>query len=167
MADELDVKSGYTPDDVAALIETLRGMVDLEEGELYTFRKGKLHHVTPRDEENGLRRIKVMEEAHEAAQIMAKRLRKRMHGYRPDPALVVSAWVMYAAEALPEKDADDIAIAYLQRLFGRAEPVQGEESDSSPDGATEAGQNPASATGRETGRRARRASRTDPPTAAP
>ena len=36
VSDDLDVKAGYTPDDVAALMEALRGMVDLEEGELYT-----------------------------------------------------------------------------------------------------------------------------------
>ena len=98
----MEVKPGYTPDDVTALIETLRGMVDLEEGELYTLRKGKLHHVVRRDEENGLRRIMVMEEAYAAAQIMARRLRQRLRGYRPDPALVASALVMHAVTLPPD-----------------------------------------------------------------
>jgi hypothetical protein len=129
MAGELDVKSGYSPDDVAALIETLRGMVDLEEGELYTLRKGQLHQVVPRDEDSGLRRIKVMEEAYDAAQIMARRLRQQMRGYRPDPALVVSACVMHVLESLAPEDADAIVMTYLQRLFMRAEPAVGEDGD--------------------------------------
>ena len=126
----MEVKPGYTPDDVAALIATLRGMVDLEEGELYTLRKGKLHHVTPRDEENGLRRIKVMEEAYDVGQLVARRLRQRLRGYRPDPALVVSAYVMHAL-TLPPEQADAIAIEYLQRLFGRSPPA-GAEAKAAP-----------------------------------
>ena len=126
----MEVKPGYTPDDATALIETLRGMVDLEEGELYTLRKGKLHHVVRRDEENGLRRIMVMEEAYAAAQIMARRLRQRLRGYRPDPALVASALVMHAV-TLPPEQADAIAIEYLQRLFGQTES-SGAEAQAAP-----------------------------------
>jgi hypothetical protein len=129
MSDEVDVKAGYTPDDVAALMEALRGMVELEEGELYTLRKGQLHHVVPRDEDSGLRRIKVMEEAYDAAQHMARRLRQQMHGYRPDPALVVSACVMHILASLAPEDADAIVMTYLQRLFTRAEPAVGEDGD--------------------------------------
>jgi len=129
MSDEVDVKAGYTPDDVAALMDTLRGMVELEEGELYTLRKGQLHHVVPRDEDSGLRRIKVMEEAYDAAQHMARRLRQQMRGYRPDPALVVSACVMHILASLAPEDADAIVMTYLQRLFTRAEPAVGEDGD--------------------------------------
>ena len=123
MTDALDVKEGHDPEEVAALIDALRSLVALEEGELYTLRKGQLHHVVPRDEENGLRRIKVMEEAYDAAQLIAKRLRRQMRGYRPDPALVVSACVMHALESLEPDVADDMVIAYLQRLFSRAAPA--------------------------------------------
>ncbi|MBK8168612.1 MAG: hypothetical protein IPK64_21915 [bacterium] len=130
MADEIDVKPGYSPDDVTALIETLRGMVELEEGELYTLRKGKLHHVVRRDEENGLRRIMVMEEAYDAAQIMARRLRGAMRGYRPDPALVISACVMHVLESRAPEEADATVMRYLQRLFTRAEPAP--EADAAP-----------------------------------
>ena len=129
MSDEVDVKAGYTPDDVAALMDTLRGMVELEKGELYTLRKGQLHHVVPRDEDSGLRRIKVMEEAYDAAQHMARRLRQQMRGYRPDPALVVSACVMHILASLAPEDADAIVMTYLQRLFTRAEPAVGEDGD--------------------------------------
>lgn len=129
MSDELDVKAGYTPDDVAALIATLRGMVELEDGELYTLRKGKLHHVVRRDEENGLRRIMIMEEAYAAAQIMARRLRQGMRGYRPDPALVVSACVMHVLESPAPEAAHATIMTYLQRLFTRAGPAVGEDGD--------------------------------------
>ena len=134
MADEVEVKPGCTPEDVAALIATLRGMVALEEGELYTLRKGQLHHVVRRDEDNGLRRIMVMEEAYDAAQRMARRLRQRMRGYRPDPALVVSACVMYAVERLVPEEADAIAMTYLQRLFSRIGPPGDAEAQSAPAG---------------------------------
>jgi glucosamine 6-phosphate synthetase-like amidotransferase/phosphosugar isomerase protein len=133
MADEVEVKPGCTPEDVAALIATLRSMVELEDGELYTLRKGQLHHVVRRDEENGLRRIMVMEEAYDAAQIMARRLRRRMRGYRPDPALVVSACVMYAVEHLAPEEAEAIALAYLQRLFSRIGPPGDAEAQAAPD----------------------------------
>ncbi len=64
-----------------------------------------------------------MEEAYDAAQLIAKRLRRKMRGYRPDPALVVSACVMHALESLEPEVADDLVIAYLQRLSSRAEPA--------------------------------------------
>ena len=122
MSDVLEAKDGRE-EEVAALIEALRTLVDLEDGELYTPRKGQLHHVVRRDEENGLRGIKVMEEAYGAAQGLARRLRRKMRGYRPDPALVASACVMYVAEQLEPDDADDIVLAYLKRLFSRVEPA--------------------------------------------
>ena len=125
MRDELDVKAGYTIEDVTALMETLRDMVELEEGELYTLRKGTLQHVVRRDEENGLRCIRVMEEAYDAAQHIARRLRRGMRGYRPDPALVISALVMDAARQDPPS-IDGIVQEYLQRLFQSANPAEPE-----------------------------------------
>ncbi len=120
--DGMDLKPGVSPDDVTALIQTLRGMVNLEEGELYTLRKGQLHHVVPREDESGLRRIKVMEEAYDAAQQAARRLRRSLRGYRPDPALVISASVMHVLNG-PDAEADAMILAYLQRLFMRPEPA--------------------------------------------
>ena len=122
MSDVLEARDGRE-EEVAALMEALHDLVDLEDGELYTLRKGKLHHVVRRDEENGLRGIKVMEEAYDAAQGLARRLRRKMRGYRPDPALVASACVMYVVEELEPDVADGIALAYLQRLFSRVEPA--------------------------------------------
>lgn len=73
----IELKPGSTLEEVSALMATLGTMVNLEEGELYTLRKGRLHHVVPREEENGLRRIKVMEEAYDAAQEAARRKPRR------------------------------------------------------------------------------------------
>ena len=132
MAEDFEVKDGFSPEDVQALIETLRGMVDLEEGELYTLRKGMLRHVRQNDDENGLRRIKIMEEAYTGVQIIARRLRRKMRGYRPDPALVASAFVMHAVEHLASEDADDIAITYLQRLFSQTGSPSDQASIAAP-----------------------------------
>lgn len=129
MSEEMALKPGYTQEDVDALMETLSGMVELEEGELYAYRKKSLHHIQRRPDNGGLRRIKVMEEAYDAAQIIARRLRRKMRGYRPDPALVISACVMHVA-SLDAEEADAIALAYVQRLF---QPESADESDSKSD----------------------------------
>ncbi|MFZ1829639.1 MAG: hypothetical protein WAW42_12970 [Candidatus Competibacteraceae bacterium] len=131
MSDEIVLKDGYEREEVRSLIDRLRDMVDLEDGELYTLRKQMLHRVARSDDDNGLRRIKIMEDAYDAATVVAKRLRKRMRGYRPDPALVISAFVLHAARL---KTADDIAIEYLQWLFSRIEPDADLDSKSIPDG---------------------------------
>lgn len=66
-----------------------------------------------------------------------------MRGYRPDPALVVSAaCVMYAVEHLAPEEAEAIALAYLQRLFSRIEPP-GDAGCSIRPGYTEGGLNAA------------------------
>ena len=132
MNDEMTVKTQVAPEDAAALIATLRGLMDLEDGELYTLRKGMLHRVSRNEDDNGLRRIKIMEEAYDAATMVAKRLRPRMRGYRPDPALVISAFVQYAARL---EEAENIALDYLQWVFSRTEPDREADSKSVLDGA--------------------------------
>jgi hypothetical protein len=114
------------------LIAALRSLMDLEDGELYTLRKGMFHRVSRNEDDNGLRRIKIMEEAYDAATEVAKRLRPRMRGYRPDPALVISAFVQYAARLA---DAEAIALDYLQWVFSRTEPDREADSKSVLDGA--------------------------------
>ena len=137
---ELAMITGAVPEEVAALIATLRSLVDLEDGELYTLRKGMLHRVSRNDDDNGLRRIKIMEAAYDAATQVAKRLRQRMRGYRPDPALVVSAFVQYAACL---DDAEAIALEYLQWVFSRSEPDPAADSKSVPDGERQKASSPA------------------------
>lgn len=115
MADAMDVKPGYSPDDVAALIETLRGMVELEEGELHTperqapprgaARQGK-RAAADHGHGRGVRRGPDRGPA--AARVHAR--------LPPDPALVLSAFVMHAVEALAPNKANAIVIEYFQRL---------------------------------------------------
>lgn len=77
---ERTMKTGATPEEATALIAPLRSLMDLEDGELYTLRKGMLHRVSRNDDDNGLRRIKIMEAAYDAATQVAKCLRQRMRG---------------------------------------------------------------------------------------
>ena len=128
---ELAIKTGATPEEAAALIAALRSLMDLEDGELYTLRKGMFHRVTRSEDDNGLRRIKIMEAAYDDAARVAKRLRPRMRGYRPDPALVISAFVQYAARL---EEAENIALDYLQWVFSRSEPDREADSKSVLDG---------------------------------
>ena len=139
---ELTMKTGATPEEATALIEALRGLMDLEDGELYTLRKGMFHRVSRNEDDNGLRRIKIMEEAYDDATRVAKRLRPRMRGYRPDPALVISAFVQYAARL---EDAEEIALDYLQWVFSRTEPEPNGPTDSKsvPDGERQKASSPA------------------------
>ena len=101
-------------DTAKVLIEQLRALLNLSEGELYILRRGLLQQVQHRDEDNGLRRIRVMEEAYDAAYALARQLRPLMRGYRPDPALVISALVMTAVQ---RDDALQTTQHYLQGLF--------------------------------------------------
>ena len=118
-------------DDARALLNTLSALMDLHEGELYTLRRGLLQHIPARDEDSALRRVRIMEEAYELAYSLARGLRKTLRGYRPDPALVISALVMHAAQ---QEDAAAVVQAYLQTLFtgdpaAPACPADGGEAD--------------------------------------
>jgi len=137
---ERTMKTGATPEEATALIEALRSLMDLEDGELYTLRKGMFHRVTRSEDDNGLRRIKIMEAAYDDAARVAKRLRPRMRGYRPDPALVISAFVQYAARL---EEAEEIALDYLQWVFSRSEPDPAADSKSVPDGERQKAGSPA------------------------
>jgi len=103
-----------TLEEVRSLVDSLGKVMGLEEGELYTLRRGMLHHVRKQDDDNALRRVRIMEEAYDAAYALARSLRSTLRGYRPDPTLVISALVMHAVR-LPE--APDIVQVYLQGIF--------------------------------------------------
>ena len=69
----------------------------LEEGELYVLRKGRLEHV-PRNEDDGMRRIRITEQAYEAAMQIGRWMKADLGGYKPDVSLVVSALVLDRGE---------------------------------------------------------------------
>ena len=105
--DELD-------DDVRSLVATLQARVGLEEGQLYTLRRGLLQPIPTRDEDDTLRKIRIMDEAYQGAYALARRLRKPLRGYRPDPVLVISALVLHA---LRQPEASEVVQTYLKTLF--------------------------------------------------
>lgn len=98
------------------LMEALIQELNLVEGELYTPRRGVLKHIRRADEddEEGLRRVKIMIEAFDEAYALARNLRKSMKGYRPDTALVISGLVMFAVR---QPDAPSAVQRYLSELF--------------------------------------------------
>jgi hypothetical protein len=88
----------------------------LVEGALYVARSGRLERLE-RDEDDGMKRVRITGEAYERALTLGKRMRGALGGYRPDIALVVSALVMHACQ-----DADTASQAvrtYVQAVFGR------------------------------------------------
>ncbi len=70
---------------------------DLQEGHLYTVKDGSLQEI-PRDPEDTLRKVRLMDEAVNAAVELQKALRKHMNGYKPDLTLVCSALIVSAAK---------------------------------------------------------------------
>lgn len=65
-----------------------------EDGELYVFKKGRFEHVNREDDE-GMRRIRITEDAYQTALKIGKTMKKELGGYKPDVALVVSALLVY------------------------------------------------------------------------
>ena len=73
--------------------QTVHSEQDLEEGGLYVVRKGKLVLV-PRNDEEGMRRLRVTEEAYQKAMDIGHQMRRELGGYKPDVSLVVSALLL-------------------------------------------------------------------------
>ena len=120
MSTEID--DAVTGDELRVLMDTLCQQFSLQEGELYTLRQGLLHPVQRRDEDSALRRVRIMDDAYEKAYSLARQLRKTLRGYRPDPALVISARVLHAART---QEAEAIVQEYLQTLFrSDAKPLE-------------------------------------------
>ncbi|MFO1434048.1 MAG: hypothetical protein U1F76_28820 [Candidatus Competibacteraceae bacterium] len=69
-------------------------LTELDEGELYVYRKGHLEHVE-RDQEEGMRRVRITEEAYQQALAIGKTMRQQLRGYKPDVSLIVSAIILY------------------------------------------------------------------------
>lgn len=115
------IDDAVTGDELRVLMDALCQRLALKEGELYTLRRGLLHHVQRRDENSALRRVRIMSDAYEQAYSLARQLRKTLRGYRPDPALVISALVLHAAR---NEEAEAIVQAYLQTLFSPDAPPQ-------------------------------------------
>jgi hypothetical protein len=66
---------------------------ELEEGELYVLKNGNLEHI-PRNDDDGMRRIRITEEAYQVAMEIGRTMRKELQGYKPDVSLVASALLL-------------------------------------------------------------------------
>jgi len=95
-------------------VESSGKVMGQEDWELYSLRRRLLYPIRTGDDYNALRRVRILEEAYDAAYALARSLRSTLRGYRPDPTLVISALVMYAVR-LPE--APVIVQQYLQGAF--------------------------------------------------
>lgn len=62
---------------------------DLEEGELYAVRKGKLEKLSRNDD--GMRKVRITEDAYKAGMEIGHAMKLELHGYKPDISIVVSA----------------------------------------------------------------------------
>ncbi|MGI0025607.1 MAG: hypothetical protein ACREA4_10755 [Nitrososphaera sp.] len=87
---------------------------ELEEGELYAYRKGKLEKL-PRIED-GMRKVRITETAYEMAMEVGQDMREELKGYRPDAALIVSALIEHGNQGLEQKK--DAVRRFVKELFG-------------------------------------------------
>jgi hypothetical protein len=101
-------------EEVRSPVESSEKVMGREDWELDSLRRRLLYPIRTGDDDNALRRVRILEEAYDAAYALAHSLRSTLRGYRPDPALVISALVMYAVW-LPE--APVIVQQYLQGAF--------------------------------------------------
>lgn len=60
------------------------------EGTVYVYRNGQLQAL-PRDTTEGIRKVRITEEAYQVAMEISDRLRSSLLGWRPDVTLVISA----------------------------------------------------------------------------
>lgn len=99
-----------TPDLAGPSTETL------EEGELYVLRKGYLEHV-PRNADDGMRRVRITEDAYQVAMDVGRAMRKELNGYKPDVSLVTSALLLNHTD--DGQKAQDIVKQFVIRMFSQ------------------------------------------------
>ena len=87
---------------------------DLEEGELYVFKKGVLEHIQ-KDPEDNLKKVRILDDAFEKAVTIQRGMRSKLNGYKPDLTMVISALIETGAS-----DADhaaNVVKSYAKRMF--------------------------------------------------
>ncbi len=87
----------------------------LEEGEVYLCRNGKLERLPKADD--GLRRIRITDEAYQAAMELGQRLRKDLHGYKPDVSLVASALILDGCRDVDSTQVKEVIGNFVIELF--------------------------------------------------
>ncbi len=97
-----------------AAITTPDAERSLEEGELYVVRKGQLEHLA-RNEEDGMRRIRITEDAFQIATDIGRGMRKSLQGYKPDVSLITSALVLSYTDELQK--GQDAVKTFVLKMF--------------------------------------------------
>jgi hypothetical protein len=92
----------------------------LEDGDVYICRKGKLERLPKTDD--GMRRIRITEDAYQAAMDLGQRLRKDLHGYKPDVSLVASALILDGCREAYSTQAKEVIGNFVIKLFQPASP---------------------------------------------
>jgi len=87
---------------------------ELEEGELYVYKKGVLEHVQ-RDPDDNLRKVRILDGAYEKAVMVQRSMRSKLNGYKPDITMVISALIETGAS--DASAAADVVKSYAKRIF--------------------------------------------------
>ncbi len=93
---------------------------ELEEGCLYTYRKGELHEVQT-DPDDIMKKVKITESAFAEVIKLQRSLRREMQGYKPDVHLICSALIEHAANL---EDVHQIVRRFCLRLFEATPEVE-------------------------------------------
>lgn len=91
----------------------------LEEGTVYVCRNGKLEEL-PRTQDDGMRRIRITDDAYQAAMNLGHRLRKELHGYKPDVSLVASASILEGCREIHSTKVKEVIGNFVIKLFKSA-----------------------------------------------
>ena len=86
-----------------------------EDGEVYVCRNGKLERLPKSDD--GMRRIRITDDAYQAALEIGQRLRKDRHGYKPDLSLVASALVLESCRETDSTRMKEVIGNFVIKLF--------------------------------------------------
>ncbi len=90
----------------------------LEDGEVYVCRNGKLERLPKSDD--GMRRIRITDDAYQAALELGQRLRKDLHGYKPDVSLVASALILERCRETNSTQVKEVIGNFIIKLFKSA-----------------------------------------------
>ena len=96
--------------------ESLEQEKTLEEDGIYVCRHGKLEKL-PRTQDDGLRRIRITDDAYQAAMDLGHQLRKELHGYKPDVSLVASALILEGCRDMHATKAKEVIGGFVIKLF--------------------------------------------------
>lgn len=85
----------------------------LKEGALYAYKDGVLTEIQT-DPDDTMKRVKILEDAYQAAITVQRKMRKLLNGYRPDLHLICSALIEHGAK---QPQVEQAVKMFCTRLF--------------------------------------------------